>query len=444
MTKHAYQEWLFTEPFDPVYVRRGDALGWQNIAENFANMLAPSLSNQTWDARWLTILCWCLTVSKKVPIDDPLYTRDGQRQRYEWLKPLELLWIARTLELKGADNIKGIQLRGIRAVKRWDKSDCAFGLSLDQWKRYRQTGMYGAYRVALRKLPGLTMDEDGWTPGPIGDKLARLLTRKLGGSAPEIYHEITGRSSCETYWIKTGWKEWSEGSDEWLPTSLNDFKPLPNEERELLNKAIFNEEDTGGKRRLTVAKAIGKTKTDDHSRLCAAVVEELKENYENPELELLVPFSQFADSALAVINSVWDEMRKTQSSEKFPINDLIKNDDIRDKLAVLKDFADIWKENKGNFYSIHNLARDIISKRENNPEILKSLIKHHTTNGGGRKWLKLNGDDIEPLMSTSTQRASKYRFRLRQLGHLAIQCGIIKKLPNALIMPEEIEEEYEE
>jgi len=440
----AYQEWLFTEPFDPVYVRRGDALGWQNIAENFANMLAPSLSNQTWDARWLTILCWCLAASKNVPIDYPLHTRERQRQRYEWLRPLELLWIARTLELKGADNIKGIQLRGIRAVKSWDKSDSNFGMSSDQWKRYRQTGMYGAYRVALRRLPGLTMDEDGWIPGPLGDKLAKLLARKLGANPPEIYHEIKGRSNHDTYWTKTGWKEWYEGSDEWLPISSNDLKPLPDEERELLNKAIFNEDDdTGGKSRLAVARAIGKTKTDDHSRLCAAVVEELKKNYENPELELLVPFSQFADSALDVINSVWEEMGKTQSSEKFPIKELIKNEEIRDNLAVLKEFADRWKENKGNFYSVGNLARDVVSKKENNPEILKSLIKHHTINGGGRKWLKLNDNDVESSMSTRTQGASYYRFRLWQLGRLAIQCGIIKNLPKAL-KHEEIEEDYEE
>lgn len=436
--KSPYQEWLFTEPFDPVYVRRGDALGWQNIAENFANMLAPSLSNQVWDARWLTILCWCLAVSKNVPINDT-FTREGQHQRYKWLQPLELLWIARTLELKGADNIKGIQLRGIRAIKRWDKSDSNFGLSSDQWKRYRQTGMYGAYRVALRKLPGLTIDEDGWTPGPLGDKLAKLLARKLGGNAPEINYEIKGRSTADTYWIKTGWKAWGEGQEEWLPTSSNDTKPFQDEEREMLKEAIFGKnDDKGGNRRLSVAIAIGKTKTDDHSTLCAAVVKELKKTNEDPELDILVPFTRFADSALDVINGVWEEMGETQSLERFPIKDLIKNENIEPKLTVFRDLADELNENRSNLYSIVNLAKDVVSKKDNNIEILKTLIRHHTTNGGGRKWLTLNGNEIKPSMSTRIGGASYYRFRLWQLGRLAIQCGIIKKLPNAL-KSEEIE-----
>jgi hypothetical protein len=52
--------WYFTAPWDPVPVRRGDALGLRAGADYFAELLAPGLSNNTSDARWISLLSWCL------------------------------------------------------------------------------------------------------------------------------------------------------------------------------------------------------------------------------------------------------------------------------------------------------------------------------------------------------------------------------------------------
>src|ERR1700731_4726725 len=47
---------LFTEPWDPIVVRRGDALGLLALNNMFAETVAPGLSNRVRDGRWVTIL----------------------------------------------------------------------------------------------------------------------------------------------------------------------------------------------------------------------------------------------------------------------------------------------------------------------------------------------------------------------------------------------------
>jgi hypothetical protein len=62
------------------------------------------------------------------------------------------------------------QLRGRRSVERWRKADRQlpdFSMSPDQFRRYRQVGMYGAYRVVLRTIPGLTTDEGSSNRGSL-------------------------------------------------------------------------------------------------------------------------------------------------------------------------------------------------------------------------------------------------------------------------------------
>ena len=136
------------------------------IAEDMADVLAPGLSNRTFDGRWLSIVCWALQQSYSawwalgtVDADDPGITRDAAKDIYSWLRPLELLWVTRTVE-KTKDRGKGRQLPGVRAVRHWlecgrNRERFAFGLR--SYLQYRFTGVYGAYRAALRWLPGLTV-----------------------------------------------------------------------------------------------------------------------------------------------------------------------------------------------------------------------------------------------------------------------------------------------
>src|SRR4051794_1122174 len=120
MSEHG--SWYFSAPWDPVPVRRGDALGLRAGADYFADLLAPGLSNATSDARWISLLSWCLKWSDLVWTKaggGDLSQRDDQHARYAWLRPLELLGVGRTLEYGQTSG----QLRGRRSVERWRKLD---------------------------------------------------------------------------------------------------------------------------------------------------------------------------------------------------------------------------------------------------------------------------------------------------------------------------------
>ena len=84
---------FFTAPWEPVVVRRGDALGLRALADQFAEAMAPDLSNRVRDGRWVTILAWSLARSQEVFHASgrrSVGTRDQQRERYAWLRPLEI------------------------------------------------------------------------------------------------------------------------------------------------------------------------------------------------------------------------------------------------------------------------------------------------------------------------------------------------------------------
>ena len=180
---------LFTPPWDPVVVRRGDALGLRALADQFADAIAPDLSNRVSDGRWVTILAWCLARSQEVfhaSGGRAVTNRAEQRERYAWLRPLELMWVARTIAL--AEDWRDRSLAGQRRVRAWyeddEQPDDRFGMSVDQFRAYRQTGMYGGYRLVFRKWPGMTSLGDGWTPGSAVNGLAKWLDGKLGIARP--------------------------------------------------------------------------------------------------------------------------------------------------------------------------------------------------------------------------------------------------------------------
>ncbi|MEI8190769.1 MAG: hypothetical protein WCI75_13735, partial [candidate division NC10 bacterium] len=174
---------LFTAPWEPIVVRRGDALGLQALADQFADKVAPGLSNRVIDGRWVTILAWCLVRSQEVfhaSGGRSVATRAQQRKRYAWLRPLELMWVARTIGL--TKDWKDRSLAGQRRVQPWyegdDKTD-RFGMSHDQFRAYRQTGEYGGYRDLFRNWPRMTAAGGGLRPGPAAKEFTNLLDQKL-------------------------------------------------------------------------------------------------------------------------------------------------------------------------------------------------------------------------------------------------------------------------
>jgi len=115
---------LFTAPWEPVVVRRGDALGLRALADQFVDALAPDLSDRVRDGRWVTILAWCLVRSQEVFHASGgrfVATRAQQQERYAWLRPLELMWVARTIAL--AKDWRDRSLSGQRRVRPWYEDD---------------------------------------------------------------------------------------------------------------------------------------------------------------------------------------------------------------------------------------------------------------------------------------------------------------------------------
>lgn len=446
-------EWLFTEPLEQINIKRGDPLGWGDIAEKYSNMLAPGLSKRTYDARWITILCWCLYVSKNAPRKDPLNTRNGQLEQYQWLRPLELIWIA--CALSGHNDIKGVQLPGRRGVQKWvnmakpkQVKDNNFGLSTDQWNRYRYNGIYGAYRVSLRKLHGLTKNEDGWTPDYVGIELANWMNNKLHEIEPDKI-EIKHLSKPETHWRNNIWNKLNNKTTI-LPTSSSNII-LPKKEQKILYKALFCASLECERRRI-VAETIGKVKTDEYSDLCLQIAKKLENSDDRIDLALLAPFSQFSDSAIDVFREIIDIMRENDECTKIAIKKLVEDTNVLKKIRSLLDEANEWlKESteigtniKIDFDSVDELAKLISNKNEDDIGILKVLINYHLKNGGGRKWFNLiDSDYLEPAISIGglNSKPNFYRFRLWQLAQMAVQCGVIKQIED---LPEVLRERDDE
>ena len=131
--------YLFTAPWEPVLVRRGDALGLRALADQFADAVAPQLSNRVNDGRWVTILAWCLVRSHEVfhaSGGRGVLTRAEAGNRYAWLRPLELMWVARTIGLASED-WQERSLAGQRRISPWYQAGKVFtnrfGMTEDQF-----------------------------------------------------------------------------------------------------------------------------------------------------------------------------------------------------------------------------------------------------------------------------------------------------------------------
>ncbi len=436
--------WYFTAPWDPVPIRRGDALGLRAGADYFADLLAPGLSNNTSDARWISILSWCLQwshVAWRNAGGGDLTLRDDQRARYSWLRPLELLWVARTLV---SEQTTG-QLRGRRSVKRWlddGRGLPNFAMSDEQFRRYRQVGTYGAYRVVLRTIPGLTTG-DGWTPAETALKLAGLVNDSLPRAArlkQELFENGTkwGRWSGGNearYWVDRGWKTSWATIGGFLPTPDDAIrKRLPEEERNLLEPVIFAADST---RRITAEVLAGAKTARTHAELCDALAGSiaLSTKIEPASLAPLPAFTRFADAAMHAMRGVWKEINHDDAKQAPAIEKVARSTDIQDRLDRLREAGAAWLRAPGrNTFShehvVTRLAETMLAAATP-AEQLRALSKHHHEHGGGRRWFREQADKLVPLVADTGIAATDYRFRLRPLARLAAQCGV-DNMNNAL------------
>lgn len=449
---------LFTEPWDPIVVRRGDALGLLALTNVFAETVAPGLTNRVRDARWVTILAWCLVRSQQVfhaSGGRSVSTRKEQTSRYSWLRPLELMWCARTIAL--AENWRERPLPGRRRVAPWygayaDRGHCAerFGMSVDQFRAYRQTGAYGAYRVAFRKWPEMTIGGNGWTPGPAANRLAKWLEGKLGSARPEwqlhagdstdegVSSRSAKRARNECRWWLDNWDQFNRGKnriEETLPRPRSEFKILP--EVNLLRPIIFGRDSSGEKRR-KVAMEIASCGAKDHLGVCKHLGRVFKSE---PAIALLPRFSRLADAGVAVMEVIARSLGGKSQISLAAVASLSSAKSVCEELhAAAQDWAMGTDLSLRHIETAHRFANAI---RSPDPiECLTALLQHHELYGGGLRWFVLRSGRVEPRLPPLAN-TSGYRFRLWSLCRVATQCGVIKEMPAGLRREEEAEETEE-
>ena len=434
-------QYLFTAPWDPVVVRRGDALGLRALADQFADAIAPDLNNRIRDGRWVTILSWCLARSQEVfhaSGSRMIATRLQQRDRYAWLRPLELMWVARTIVL--VDDWKNRSLAGQRRVSAWldgDKRMERLGMSIDQFRAYRQTGMYGGYRLAFRKLPGMTIHGDGWTPGIETNRLAKWLDCKLGAAKPQwsfhgdgyedgsISSRSIGKSKDEcSFWLRN-WMSFEHGGRKYdentLPRPRADYRKLP--EAELLKPLLFGN-DQRGKMRQLVAQEVARSSGYRHIDACRHLGRVLK-------LPLFPLFSRLADAGMDAMEFIADSL---QNRPRVPLVDIANQARAATVHKELVGAAVAWKK-----VSVYEEIRHIESAHlfadrmhASGPiGTLRALLRYHEEFGGGLLWFVLRDGQVE-TRTPSRGPSSRYRFRLWSLCRLATQCGVLRSMPKVI------------
>ena len=441
----ADQVWFFTQPEDPVLKRRGDPLGFRQATDNFANLLAPGLSNRTVDARWLTILCWILRNANELwqyyrsggDTSCPGDFREAAADLYTWIRPLELLWIARARELVPDHNLTGYQLPGIRAIERWfDGTDPEhFGLSRDQLRRYRQTGVYGAYRVALRCLNGLTALGDGWTIGTHGRKLATIVDKSLNWKPflSKLDSHKGRKPNKEKHCRTQFWWQWERpGKKRFLPESAQCVRRLPKAERMILEEVIFDDGtldvEADAKRRLQVVKIIKDARGTSHAALCRALEKGLPQQLRN-QIAGLQPFSILADAGVDAMNAVWERLG---GESRLSVVACVQDSIVKKKLGRLRMATVRWRkaspaDTRAGLENVDRLADAVCKTSRSLPGILRALLSHHVNNGGGLRWFRMSPDE-KTILRVARDRpygGAFYRFRLAALARIAVQCGLL-------------------
>lgn len=439
-------------------IRRGDPLGMRAIAERLADELAPGLSNGTRDARWFTILAWCLQQGRAAwhaygDYDaDELTTRSATRSLYEWVRPLEALWVARTVLANDGDS-QGRQLPGVRSVKRWLYDDTKaerFGFSADSYARYRFTGSYGGYRGALRSLHGLTIDGDGWRVSDVGNQLAAIAMQHT--DVTRSHRRGKGRRPVpDTFWCKAfAWKP--QGKTSFLPTLLAEPVRLPAGERRPLQRVLFEPRGAGERakahaaRRLLVANAAARSSATTRVALFGDLARALAGTA--PELAVLPDFCAIAEAGVLAMNAVWAAVKGGGSDGGMTkVGDVVSDRDVRDELNALARASVRWLRggDRGDWdlRVVDALASAIGAAGDDPDRRLRALVRHHRTHGGGRAWVGIGNGRVLPLSPLRGGQTGHYRFRVGALSRLAVQCGVIDGMPAPYVEFDDVEEDDE-
>jgi hypothetical protein len=446
---------FFSAPWDPITERRGDALGLRALVDVFADAVAPDLSNRVQDGRWVTILAWCLARSQSVyhaAGGGHVMSRAQQQQRYAWLRPLELMWVARTIRfLDDNEARQNRTLSGQRRVRPWLLEDFKktqrFGMSADQFRAYRQTGMYGGYRVAFRRWLEMTIGGDGWTPGPATSELARWLDSRLGPARPDhmpVDSEdgVSTRSAKLGLGNEAGWwlRHWSEfeetgrGADlNTLPRPRTEHQQLP--ESHLLEPLVFGD-GYAAQRRRTIARHIEISRPATHAEACDALGAAFGDD---STIRYLPRLSRLADAGMEIMELIAGEIQRKGTVH---VREVASSSHAKAACATLAEAATAWRQASAtgirHLESAHRLADSVACSRP--IDCLRALLQHHALYGGGHRWFVDIDGRIEPR-TPPRGTSSRYRFRLWSLCRLGKQCGVLRTMPRGLTERQEVVDE---
>jgi hypothetical protein len=309
-------------------------------------------------------------------------------------------------------------------------------MSPDQFRRYRQVGTYGAYRVVFRTVPGLTEGGDGWTPTGIAHKLAELANDSLPREARLMDEHFEKRMQWgrwsggneARYWLERGWPASRETIGGLQPTADADARErLPEKERYLIESALFN---AGSTRRIT-AEVLAKAKgASSHADLCNALANSsvLLKTLGPASLASLPAFSRFADAGMRAMRVLWSEINHDAANQAPAIDRLACSEELASRLDQLRDEGHRWltTPTRNDFPHQHVVTQLAEAMRSATTPIgqLRVLARHHRVYGGGRHWFREQAGRLVPLVADTGIAASDYRFRLQSLSRLAAQCGV--------------------
>ncbi|WP_461161336.1 hypothetical protein [Simplicispira piscis] len=312
-------------------------------------------------------------------------------------------------------------------------------MSDDQFRRYRQVGTYGAYRVIFRSISGLTTG-DGWTLTQTGHQLADLVNKCLprevrlkqesfeNGTKWGHWADMEAR-----FWVEHGWSSAVERADRknnyhMLPTpdDAND-EVLPEEERSLLELVLFSADST---RRVTAEVLAGAKDVKSHAELCdiLASSSRLAAKIAPASLAPLPAFTRLADAAMDVMRTLWNEINQDTEDQAPTFEKLTRLDALPKKFKLLNDASRVWLAVADRKAFPHERVATQLAQAQLNAgsltDQIKALTKHHHEHGGGRLWFHEKAGKVEPLVPATGVAASDYRFRLRSICLLAAQCGV--------------------
>ncbi|HEY3353388.1 MAG TPA: hypothetical protein VGQ83_09080 [Polyangia bacterium] len=454
-----------TDCWQPPLTRRGDPLGFLDLAHKLSEHIIPGLSNRTRDCRWLTLLGYSLLAARRAA---PRELPDDRLAFYRWLHPLERLWVWQCAQLLGDAEQKERRLPGIRRARNARSLATYMQYSEDQVASYRFTGPYGSYRLLLRD-PRLTDEGDGWAVTEPFEELCRDVLAVPVTPVCQLAR-IRPRAGTEphSYWLRNdrlGLLGMESGAkalrDRHLLPVGRDLRlvrglvPTPSARERAFYKSLLFGDDLAGRQRRATLKALAAGRTLSTSALRGASIP----NTDRRLIQLLISFDEWSASLSECLHraAIIANLCRPTVAELIGELEAVGIDfaSLRKKSATFAQASsNTTKAGLGlcavpAFVAASRLASSL-QRAKTSVRLLEQLVQHHQAAGGGKRWLKLVVEGATRIVATLSidpdSAAPAYGFRQMALARLAVQCGMpntaaLVKKPQARTIGDDDDEE---